>query len=118
MLSPDEIASIQATIRPSLDASITVQRPATTQDVYGSPSGNPTTGATYNVTFSKPSEAQLQPFADIIRSRKSARMSFMPEDDIREGDIISYTGNTWIVQNIDKTESYTYMYDALLVSTQ
>jgi hypothetical protein len=119
MLSASEIAAIQSTISGAFDVTITIQRKAAGQDNYSHANGSYNT-VTNNakVNVYKPSATQLQSFAGLIGSQWALMVRYLPSTDIQEGDQVVYNGTTWLVQNIQNSESYTWALDALITAVK
>lgn len=116
MLSAADIASMTATVAASFDTTVTVKRKGAGQDAYGHANGTYTSvGSTADVNVYKPSSSTLQAFAGIIGSQKAAMIRFALTTDIREDDQIVLNGETWLVQDVEVNDSYTFSNNALIV---
>jgi SPP1 family predicted phage head-tail adaptor len=115
MLSPNEITSMTAVVASSLDQSVPLLRKTVTQDGYGHSIETWNSQGNVQVNIVKPTATQLQIYADIIGSKKAVMIRFMASTDIREGDKITYAGRSWLVQNIETAESFTFAENALMI---
>jgi hypothetical protein len=118
LLSAAQLANITTVVASSLDTPVAAYRKTTVSDGYGHKTetypGTPT--FTANVNTYKPSASTLQTFAGIIGSSQALMMRFLSTDDFREGDRVVLFGLNWVVQNVQKAESYTVAYDALITT--
>ena len=115
MLSPNEIASMTSTVASSLDVTITVSRDTSkVLDTYGHTTSGGTTSFTAQVNVYKPNAPQLQMYADIIGTQEAYMLRFALTTDIREGDTVLLQGENWLVQSVEKADSYTFCNDCLI----
>ncbi len=118
LLSAAQLANITTVVASSLDTSVSVYRPTIGRDAYGHDTytypGSPTSTASVN-TY-KPSASTLQTFAGIIGSSQALMLRFLSTTDIREGDRVVLFSLNWLVNNVQKAESYTVAYDALITT--
>src|SRR5258708_37542920 len=115
MLSASEISSMTAIVASSLDVTLTVSRDTSkVLDTYGHTTSGGTTSFTAQVNVYKPNAPQLQMYADIIGTREAYMLRFALTTDIREGDTVLLQGENWLVQSVEKADSYTFSNNCLI----
>jgi hypothetical protein len=114
MLSDAEEAQYRAIVQQALDKSLSHYRKTTTDDGYGHSEETWSQIADLSLNIIRPSATQLQLWADIIGSQRALLIRVMDDADVQEGDHIDYSGLTWLVQNIQDTESYTWTKEFLI----
>ena len=114
LLTAPEIASMQATVAQVLDQSLPQKRKTVAKDGYGN--NIETFAFLANVTCNvfRPTGTHLQLYADLIGAQQAMMLRFLPGTDIREGDVITYKNEDWLVQVIQVQESYTIPNDLLM----
>jgi hypothetical protein len=117
MLNSADIARMTRTVERSFDTTITVKRdPSPVQDSSGHQTQNLVVQGEVDVNTYKPNAGILQSYAEVIGSQQALMIRYSTTDDIREGDVIEHIGLDWLVHNAQKDESYTFCYNALIVT--
>ena|SRR6185312_1228195 len=118
MLSTNEIRWMTALVEELLDKSLPLYH------VTKAPDGSGHTTETYPdtpslilaCTVTKPTATVLQVYADIIAGNRALMLHYMPDADVREGDLVVYQGVNWKVQPVEGATSYTFTNEVLITA--
>lgn len=115
MLSAADIAGIYATVKASLDQSLTLSRDTFTSDTSGHQKFASTATSTIECNVIKPTASQLQTYAAKIGSQRSLVLRAMQDTDIREGDRVAYDNLDWLINGVMNAASYSVTKHYLMV---
>lgn len=120
MLSPADIATMQAIAQEIFDTTCTITRDGSTTDTWASPgSGTPSQiGGTISCQLGRPNPQTLAQYASKILGRVSYMVSLPVGTDVLAGDIITIGTRTLEVQAKTDLESYQILLRVLAVEVR
>ena len=116
MLSAAQLDCIYATVKASLDQSLTLSRDTHGTDTSGHQTVTGTTTSTIACNVIKPTASQLQIYAGKIGSQRALTLRAMQDTDIREGDRVEYDDLDWLINGVMDAASYSVTKHYLMVT--
>lgn len=118
LLTSAQLANITATVASSLDQSLPLTRNTTlgTSDSNGRPIETDVSQGNVACTLAKASASVLTLYAGIIGSKRAMVLRAMATTDIRQGDLVTYDGKSWEVQDVLHNASYSVVKQYLITT--
>jgi head-tail adaptor len=106
MISANDLAAMQATVKASLDQTCTIQRVTRSPDGYGGYTETWATLASVNCNVAQPTAALMQQYAQLIGNQKTFVVRLPAGQDIKRNDQLIIGSDTLRVQAVLSPRSY------------